>query len=157
LAALAAARHAGVPIEQGIQALSRFQGVARRMQWRGTAAGVKVYDDFAHHPTAILTTIDGLRRQVGRQRIIAVLEPRSQTMRLGVHQQVWLYAPPSVSWDVRAAMAPLGARAHVVAELDALVLELSRSLKSGDHALIMSNGGFGGLHTRLLEALSARG
>jgi UDP-N-acetylmuramate: L-alanyl-gamma-D-glutamyl-meso-diaminopimelate ligase len=168
LAALAAARHAGVPIERGIEALSRFQGVARRMQWRGTAAGVKVYDDFAHHPTAILTTIDGLRRQVGRQRIIAVLEPRSQTMRLGVHQQslaqslaaadeVWLYAPPSVSWDVRAAMAPLGARAHVVAELDALVLGLSRSLKSGDHALIMSNGGFGGLHNRLLEALSARG
>jgi UDP-N-acetylmuramate: L-alanyl-gamma-D-glutamyl-meso-diaminopimelate ligase len=168
LAALAAARHAGVPIERGIEALSRFQGVARRMQWRGTAAGVKVYDDFAHHPTAILTTIDGLRRQVGRQRIVAVLEPRSQTMRLGIHQQslarslagadqVWLYAPPSVSWDVRAAMASLGARAHVVSELDTLVLELSRSLKSGDHALIMSNGGFGGLHTRLLEALSARG
>ena len=167
LAALAAARHVGVPIERGIEALSRFHGVARRMQLRGAAAGVRVYDDFAHHPTAILTTIDGLRRRVGRERIIAVLEPRSHTMRLGVHQQalaqaldgadeVWLYAPPSVTWDVGSAMAPLGARAHVVAEMDALVLELSRSLKAGDHALIMSNGGFGGLHTRLLEALSSR-
>jgi len=167
LAALAAAHHAGVPIEHGIQALGRFQGVARRMQLRGTAGGVRVYDDFAHHPTAILTTIDGLRRRVGRERIIAVLEPRSQSMRLGVHQQalahslegadeVWLYAPPSLTWDVGAAVKPLGARAHVVAELDALVLELSRRLKSADHVLIMSNGGFGGLHTRLLQALAAR-
>jgi UDP-N-acetylmuramate: L-alanyl-gamma-D-glutamyl-meso-diaminopimelate ligase len=167
LAALAAARHAGVPLERGIEALGRFQGVARRMQLRGTAAGVKVYDDFAHHPTAILTTIDGLRRRVGRERIIAVLEPRSQTMRLGVHQQalaqaldaadeVWLYAPPSVSWDVRGAMAPLGARAHVLADMQSLVRELAGSLKSGDHALIMSNGGFGGLHGRLLEALGTR-
>jgi UDP-N-acetylmuramate: L-alanyl-gamma-D-glutamyl-meso-diaminopimelate ligase len=166
LAALAAARHVGVPIEHGIRALSRFHGVARRMQLRGVAAGVRVYDDFAHHPTAILTTIDGLRRRVGLERIIAVLEPRSQTMRLGVHQQalahaldgadeVWLYAPSSLSWDVSAAVAPLGARAHVVAELDALVLELSRRLRSGDHVLIMSNGGFGGLHTRLLQALAA--
>jgi len=164
LAALAAARHAGVPVELGIEALAHFQGVARRMQLRGEAAGVRVYDDFAHHPTAIATTIDGLRRRVGRERIVAVLEPRSQTMRLGVHQQtlaraldgadeVWLYAPPSVGWDVRAAMAPLGARAHVVADLDTLLLELSRSLKGADHALIMSNGGFGGLHTRLLQAL----
>jgi UDP-N-acetylmuramate: L-alanyl-gamma-D-glutamyl-meso-diaminopimelate ligase len=167
LAALAAARHAGVPVERGIEALSRFQGVARRMQLRGSAGGVRVYDDFAHHPTAILTTIDGLRRRVGRERIIAVLEPRSQTMRLGVHQQalaqslqaadeVWLYAPPSVSWDVRGAMAPLGTRAHVVADMDVLVRELAGSLRSGDHALIMSNGGFGGLHSRLLEALGSR-
>jgi UDP-N-acetylmuramate: L-alanyl-gamma-D-glutamyl-meso-diaminopimelate ligase len=167
LAALAAARHAGVPVERGIAALGRFQGVARRMQLRGVAAGIRVYDDFAHHPTAILTTIDGLRRRVGRERIIAVLEPRSQTMRLGVHQQalaqsleaadeVWLYAPSSLKWDVGAAVAPLGARAHVVAELDALTQELSRRLRSGDHVLIMSNGGFGGLHTRLLQALSAR-
>src|SRR6202051_1168682 len=86
LAALAAAHHAGVPIERGIDALHRFQGVARRMQLRGQAAGVKVYDDFAHHPTAIATTLDGLRRSIGRERIVAVLEPRSQTMRLGVHQ-----------------------------------------------------------------------
>src|SRR5580658_5050802 len=105
LAALAAARHAGVTVERGIDALNRFSGVARRMQLRGEAAGVKVYDDFAHHPTAIATTLDGLRRSVGRERIVAVLEPRSQTMRLGVHQrelsaalggadEVWVYAPP---------------------------------------------------------------
>ncbi len=135
LAALAASRHVGVPIESGIRALSRFQGVARRMQLRGLVAGVRVYDDFAHHPTAILTTIDGLRRRVGRERIIAVLEPRSQTMRLGVHQQalahalegadeIWLFAPPSLNWDVSAAVAPLGARAHVVAQMDVLLAEL---------------------------------
>jgi UDP-N-acetylmuramate: L-alanyl-gamma-D-glutamyl-meso-diaminopimelate ligase len=167
LAALAAARHAGVPLAHGIEALGRFKGVARRMQLRGTAAGVRVYDDFAHHPTAITTTIDGLRRRVGSDRIIAVLEPRSQTMRLGVHRQtlahslagadeVWLYAPPSVNWDVRGAMVPLGARAHVETDFDALLTHLSGSLRHGDHALIMSNGGFGGLHTRLLEALRSR-
>jgi UDP-N-acetylmuramate: L-alanyl-gamma-D-glutamyl-meso-diaminopimelate ligase len=167
LAALAAARHAGVAVERGIEALGRFQGVARRMQLRGTAAGVRVYDDFAHHPTAITTTIDGLRRRVGRDRIIAVLEPRSNTMRLGVHQQtlahslagadeVWLYAPASVGWDVRGAMAPLGARAHVESDFDALLSRLAGSVHGGDHVLVMSNGGFGGLHARLLEALAAR-
>jgi UDP-N-acetylmuramate: L-alanyl-gamma-D-glutamyl-meso-diaminopimelate ligase len=168
LAALAAARHAGVPVEQGIEALRGFQGVARRMQLRGVAAGVHVYDDFAHHPTAIRTTIDGLRRRVGRERIIAVLEPRSQTMRLGVHQaalagalgaadEVWLYAPPALNWDAAGAVASLGSHAHVIADLSALVRELALHLAPGDHALIMSNGGFGGLHGRLLEALAARG
>ncbi|MGA2562546.1 MAG: UDP-N-acetylmuramate:L-alanyl-gamma-D-glutamyl-meso-diaminopimelate ligase [Steroidobacteraceae bacterium] len=167
LAAIAAARHAGVPIQQGIEALRGFQGVARRMQLRGVAAGVHVYDDFAHHPTAIRTTIDGLRRRVGRERIIAVLELRSHTMRLGVHQatlagalgaadEIWLYAPPSLRWDARSAMAELGARAHVLADLEAMARELAHSLQPGDHALIMSNGGFGGLHARLLEALAAR-
>ncbi|HEX2790882.1 MAG TPA: UDP-N-acetylmuramate:L-alanyl-gamma-D-glutamyl-meso-diaminopimelate ligase [Steroidobacteraceae bacterium] len=167
LAALAAARHAGVPVERGIDALSRFRGVARRMQLRGEVAGVRVYDDFAHHPTAIATTLDALRRSVGRDRIVAVLEPRSQTMRLGVHQaalpaalggadEVWLYAPPGLGWDARAAVAPLGRRAHVAEDLDTLVSALSRRLVAGDHALIMSNGGFGGVHARLLEALAAR-
>jgi UDP-N-acetylmuramate: L-alanyl-gamma-D-glutamyl-meso-diaminopimelate ligase len=167
LAALAAARHAGVSIEQGIQALRDFQGVARRMQLRGVVAGVHVYDDFAHHPSAIVTTIDGLRRRVGRERIIGVLELRSQTMRRGVHQatlagalggadEVWLYAPPSVRWDVHGAMAALGARAHVTSDLEGLARELALTLQPGDHALIMSNGGFGGLHSRLLEALAAR-
>ncbi len=166
LAALAAARHAGVPIERGIEALGRFQGVARRMQLRGEVAGVRVYDDFAHHPTAIATTLDGLRRSVGRQRIVAVLEPRSQTMRLGVHQgalagalaaadEVWVYAPPDLGWDLSAALAPLGRRAHVAEDLEALVTGLARALMAGDHALIMSNGGFGGLHARLLSALAS--
>jgi UDP-N-acetylmuramate: L-alanyl-gamma-D-glutamyl-meso-diaminopimelate ligase len=167
LAAIAAARHAGIPVERSIDALSRFKGVARRMQLRGEADGVKVYDDFAHHPTAIATTIDGLRRHVGRQRIVAVLEPRSNTMELGVHREtlgkslagadeVWLYAPSNVGWNVAEAVAPLGARAHVSHDMDALVGALAGTLKHGDHALIMSNGGFGGLHTRLLDALKRR-
>jgi UDP-N-acetylmuramate: L-alanyl-gamma-D-glutamyl-meso-diaminopimelate ligase len=167
LAALAAARHAGVPIERGIEALSRFRGVARRMQLRGEAAGVRVYDDFAHHPTAIATTLDGLRRSVGRQRIVAVLEPRSHTMRLGVHQdtlagaltaadEVWVHAPADLGWDVGAALAPLGPRAHVSHDLEALLAGLAHTLRAGDHALIMSNGGFGGIHARLLGALAQR-
>jgi UDP-N-acetylmuramate: L-alanyl-gamma-D-glutamyl-meso-diaminopimelate ligase len=167
LAALAAARHSGVPIERGIDALRRFKGVARRMQLRGEVDGVKVYDDFAHHPTAIKTTIDGLRRRVGKQRIVAVLEPRSNTMQLGVHRdtltqsltgadEVWLYAPPNVGWDVQQIVAPLGARGHVSANLDGLLAALTARLTDGDHALIMSNGGFGNLHSRLLEALEGR-
>jgi UDP-N-acetylmuramate: L-alanyl-gamma-D-glutamyl-meso-diaminopimelate ligase len=167
LAALLAARHAGVPLARAAAALGRFQGVRRRMELRGTIAGVRVYDDFAHHPTAIATTIDGLRRRVGAQRIVAIFEPRSNTMRQGVHQgalaaalagadEVWVYAPPALGWDVRAALAPLGARAHVLGELDALLAGLAGALRADDHALIMSNGGFGGLHTRLLAAL-ARG
>jgi len=167
LAALAAARHSGVPIERGIDSLRRFKGVARRMQLRGEVDGVKVYDDFAHHPTAIETTIDGLRRRVGSQRIVAILEPRSNTMQLGVHRdtlaqslsgadEVWLYAPANVGWDVRAIMAPLGSRGHVSDNLDSLTAQLAGRLTRGDHALIMSNGGFGNLHTRLLEALEQR-
>jgi UDP-N-acetylmuramate: L-alanyl-gamma-D-glutamyl-meso-diaminopimelate ligase len=130
-------------------------------------AGVRVYDDFAHHPTAIATTIDGLRRRVGTQRIVAIFEPRSSTMRQGVHQgalaaalagadDVWVHAPPALGWDVGAALAPLGAKAHVLGELDALLAGLAGTLRADDHALIMSNGGFGGLHTRLLAALQAR-
>jgi UDP-N-acetylmuramate: L-alanyl-gamma-D-glutamyl-meso-diaminopimelate ligase len=167
LAALLAARHAGVPLERAAAALARFRGVRRRMELRGTAAGVRVYDDFAHHPTAIVTTIDGLRQRVGAQRIVAVFEPRSSTMRLGVHREalpgalagadaVWVYAPPTLGWDVRAALAPLGAKAQVIGDLEALVAALAQALRPGDHALIMSNGGFGGLHARLLAALGAR-
>ncbi len=167
LAALLAARHAGVPLARGAEALGRFQGVRRRMELRGTVAGVRVYDDFAHHPTAIATTIDGLRRRVGTQRIVAIFEPRSSTMRQGVHQgalaaalagadDVWVHAPPALGWDVGAALAPLGAKAHVLGELDALLAGLAGTLRADDHALIMSNGGFGGLHTRLLAALQAR-
>jgi len=167
LAAILAARHAGVPVAQAAAALAAFQGVRRRMELRGTAAGVRVYDDFAHHPTAIATTIDGLRQRVGAERIVAIFEPRSSTMRLGVHQgalvaalagadAVWVYAAPTLGWDVAAALAPLGAKAEVRADMDALVADLAASLRPGDHALIMSNGGFGGLHTRLLAALAAR-
>jgi len=166
LAAIAAARHAGVSVAQSLAALREFRGVARRMQLAGEARGVRVYDDFAHHPTAIATTVDGLRRKVGAARIIAVLEPRSHTMRMGVHRQtlapalaaadaVWLYAPPDLGWDVGAVAAELGARASVRTDLDSLVRDLAASARAGDHLLIMSNGGFGGLHGRLLGALAA--
>ena len=128
---------------------------------------MQVYDDFAHHPTAIATTLEGLRRRVGQQRIVAVLEPRSNTMRAGVHHDtlaeslrgadsVWVYAPADLGWDARAVLAPLGERAHTAATTEALLAGLLGELRAGDHALLMSNGGFGGLHERLLAALKAR-
>ena len=167
LAAIAAARHAGVTIERAIEALGAFAGVARRMQLRGEVNGVSVYDDFAHHPTAIATTVDGLRRRVGSARIIAVLEPRSNTMRMGVHRdslagslagadEVWLYTPADLGWDAGAVLAALGARAHGRSDVTALARDLAQTLRPGDHALIMSNGGFGGLHEQLLSQLRAR-
>jgi UDP-N-acetylmuramate: L-alanyl-gamma-D-glutamyl-meso-diaminopimelate ligase len=126
-----------------------------------------VYDDFAHHPTAIASTLEGLRRRVGRARIVAVLEPRSATMRLGVHRAtlagslagadaVWLYAPPDLGWDVRGSLASLGARAHVATDLGALVAALAADLMPGDHVLVMSNGGFGAMPARLLQLLAMR-
>jgi UDP-N-acetylmuramate: L-alanyl-gamma-D-glutamyl-meso-diaminopimelate ligase len=167
LAALAAAHHAGVPLELGIEALGRFQGVARRMQLIGEIAGIRIYDDFAHHPTAIATTLDGLHRRLRGGRVIAILEPRSATMKRGVHQATlasalgmadatYLYAPADLGWDAAAAVRPLGARAQVIGDLDTLIATLADELRAGDHAVIMSNGGFGGLHVRLLQALGAR-
>jgi UDP-N-acetylmuramate: L-alanyl-gamma-D-glutamyl-meso-diaminopimelate ligase len=164
LAAIAAARHAGVTVERSIDALQSFQGIARRMQVRGEVSGVRVYDDFAHHPTAITTTIDGLRRRVGKARIIAVLEPRSNTMRMGVHQDtlaaslsgaddVWLYAPADIGWNTDAVVAALGSRGHASHDIDSLAKDLARAARSGDHVLVMSNGGFGGLHGKLLVEL----
>ncbi len=166
LAAIAAARHAGVPVAQSLAALAGFRGVARRMQVRGSAAGVTVYDDFAHHPTAIATTIDGLRRAVGSARILAVLEPRSNTMKLGAMkdrlaaslagaERIWCYAA-NLGWDAGGALAPLGTRASAHEDLDDLVAAVAREARAGDHVLVMSNGGFGGVHDRLLAALRAR-
>ncbi|HTX04349.1 MAG TPA: UDP-N-acetylmuramate:L-alanyl-gamma-D-glutamyl-meso-diaminopimelate ligase [Steroidobacteraceae bacterium] len=167
LAAIAAARHAGVAVERAIEALPAFAGVARRMQLRGEVNGVSVYDDFAHHPTAIATTIDGLRRRVGSSRIIAVLEPRSNTMRMGVHREslaaslagadeVWLYTPADLGWDAGAVLAALGGRGHGRGDVAVLARDLAQTLRPGDHALIMSNGGFGGLHGKLLAELARR-
>jgi len=167
LAAIAAARHAGVPVERAIEALNSFAGVARRMQLRGEVNGVRVYDDFAHHPTAIATTLDGLRRRVGSARIVAVLEPRSNTMRMGVHREqlagalagadeVWLYTPPDLGWDAAGVLAGLGGRGHGRGDVSVLARDLAHTLKPGDHALIMSNGGFGGLHGKLLDELRHR-
>ena len=164
LAAIAAARHAGVPVARAIEALAAFRGVRRRMEFAGEAAGIYIYDDFAHHPTAIATTVEGLRRRIGKARLVAVLEARSNTMRMGVHKDtlapslagadaVYLFAPPDLGWDAGAVAHELGARAYTEPSIDALLQRLGADLKSGDHVLIMSNGGFGGLHGKLLAAL----
>jgi UDP-N-acetylmuramate: L-alanyl-gamma-D-glutamyl-meso-diaminopimelate ligase len=163
LAAIAAARHVGVDPAEAIAALGSFSGVRRRMQLRGQARGVSVYDDFAHHPTAIRTTLEGLRERVGQARILAVLEPRSNTMKRGVMKdalpaslaaadRVYLYTA-GIEWDAAALFAPLGARARCLADLDALVEAVAGDARSGDQVLVMSNGGFGGIHGRLLERL----
>ena len=166
LAAIAAARHVGVPAPQAIESLARFENVKRRMEVRGT-----VYDDFAHHPTAIRTTIDGLRRRVGSARILAVLEPRSNTMKLGVMKQalpdsltgadqVFAYGAASgkdaIGWDLAGALAPLGERARAFSDLTTLVEAVTAAARPGDHVLVMSNGGFGGVHQKLLDALAER-
>lgn len=167
LAAMLAARHAGVDLATAARALREFRGVKRRMEVRGVIAGVTVYDDFAHHPTAVKATIDGLRTRIGDSRLIAVLEPRSNTMKLGTHREalagslqgadrVWLYQGPGVDWDVADAVASLRERARVTRDVDALIAELDAHLLPGDHVLIMSNGGFGGVHGKLLERLRMR-
>lgn len=163
LAIISAARHAGVDIQTACEALSAFKNVKRRMEIKGTVNGITVYDDFAHHPTAIETTIEGLRQHVGNARILAVLEPRSNTMKLGTMKaalpaslnnadQVFCYAG-GVDWDVAEALAPLGDKLHVGKDFDAFVAEIVKNAEAGDHILVMSNGGFGGIHGKLLEAL----
>jgi len=141
--------------------------VRRRLELRGTVGGVAVYDDFAHHPTAIATTLEGVRRAAGSGRVIAVLEPRSNTMKLGTHRtalaeslrgadRVFVYQSPEVSWDVGEALQPLGALAEVHEDLDRLTAALVSESRPGDRLVLMSNGAFGGLHERLLAALAAR-
>jgi UDP-N-acetylmuramate: L-alanyl-gamma-D-glutamyl-meso-diaminopimelate ligase len=166
LAAIAAARHAGVPVSAAIAALAQFRGVRRRMELTGEAAGIRIYDDFAHHPTAIHTTIEGLRLRIGAARLVAVLEARSNTMRMGVHKDtlapslsgadaVYLFAPPDLGWDAAAVASALGPSAATETTIDSLLVRLKAELRAGDHVLIMSNGGFGGLQQRLLAALKA--
>jgi len=167
LAAVAAAAGIGVLPAQAAAALGRFAGVRRRLELRGEAGGVRVFDDFAHHPTAIALTIDGVRRQGGGGRIVAVLEPRSNTMRLGVHREelaeslagadsVWLYQPAGLDWNLDGVAAALDGKARVLGDVPGLVAALAEDLRAGDCVLVMSNGGFGGLHERLLAALRAR-
>jgi UDP-N-acetylmuramate: L-alanyl-gamma-D-glutamyl-meso-diaminopimelate ligase len=183
LAAIAAAEQLGVTPEQAAAALSEFQNVKRRMELRGkvTLAGqagktktdgeVTVYDDFAHHPTAIRTTVDGLRRQLdqaGRQhqRILAIFEPRSNTMKLGTMkaQLPWSLESADLAfcqsgglgWDAAAALAPMGERAQVAGDIDQLVQQVMAAVQPGDQLLCMSNGGFGGVHGKLLDALAAK-
>ncbi|MEO3693221.1 UDP-N-acetylmuramate:L-alanyl-gamma-D-glutamyl-meso-diaminopimelate ligase [Roseateles paludis] len=167
LAAIAAAEHVGVPPEQACAALASFQNVRRRMELRGEVAGIKVYDDFAHHPTAIRTTVDGLRRRIAAgDRVLAIFEPRSNTMKLGAMkaQLPWALEEADLSfchqgglgWDAREALAPLGSHAQVADNVEALVSAVVKLAKPGDHLLCMSNGGFGDIHTKLLQSLAAR-
>ena len=168
-AAIVAARHVGVRPEQALDSLSRFANVKRRLELRGTVGGVRVYDDFAHHPTAIATTLAGLRRRMHGEgdagRILAVLEPRSNTMKLGVMKaqlpsslsaadRVFCYGA-NLGWDAAEALAPLGQVATVEENFERLVVQIAAEARPGDAILVMSNGGFGGLHERLLTALAS--
>ncbi len=168
LAALAAAGHLGVAPQDGIEALSAFQGVKRRMELRGTVNGIKVYDDFAHHPTAIATTLQGLRKQTGSQRILAVIEPRSNTMKLGTMaarlpaalQEADLTfcfgasgGKHALGWNPALVLAPLGERASAYDDVDKLIDAICLSAEPGDSILVMSNGSFGGIHQKLLDRL----
>ena len=165
LAAIAAARHAGVEPERSVQILGTFGGVRRRMELKGTRRGVAVYDDFAHHPTAIRITLEGLRRKVGAARILAVLEPRSNTMKLGVMKdalpaslaaadRVFVHTA-GLGWRAEDVFGPSGSRVQCHGDLGALVAAVAAEARDGDHVLAMSNGDFGGFHGRLLDALGA--
>ena len=169
--AIAAANHIGISPQDAAQALGRFKNVKRRMEVIGRVNGVTIYDDFAHHPTAITTTVDGLRRRIGRDagtRILAVLEPRSNTMKLGVMKSqlpeslrdadlIFGYGASSgkdaLGWDLKESLSPLGDRAQAFDDLEKLMAAVKKEAKTGDHILVMSNGGFGGVHRKLLELL----
>lgn len=164
LASIAAARHVGVPVAQSIEALSAFKNVKRRMELSGVVNDISVYDDFAHHPTAIETTLAGLRENVGQARIIAVLEPRSNTMKLGTMKSalptslidadfVFCYSG-NVEWDVAEALLPISEKSQVFKDLDALIAAIVQIAQPNDHVLVMSNGGFGGIHQKLLDQLA---
>jgi UDP-N-acetylmuramate: L-alanyl-gamma-D-glutamyl-meso-diaminopimelate ligase len=164
LATLAAARHVGVVPKQGIEALGVFKSVKRRMEKVAEVNGITIYDDFAHHPTAIATTLDGLRKHVGDAPVIAIIEPRSNSMKLGAHrdglpesvrqadQAIW-YAPANLGWDLAATTALCTVPSVVCDSLEAIIAQVKRLAKPGTQVVIMSNGGFGGLHGKLAEAL----
>ncbi|VAW78666.1 UDP-N-acetylmuramate:L-alanyl-gamma-D-glutamyl-meso-diaminopimelate ligase [hydrothermal vent metagenome] len=163
LSAIAAARHAGVPIAQAIEALGEFSGVKRRLEVRGEVAGVTVYDDFAHHPTAITTTLQGLREHA-EGRLLVVFEPRSNTMRMGIHRDslaqslsdadaVWLFEPEDLGWDIAEVSVHIKAPVEVAGKVDALVESVVAAAQAGDRLVVMSNGSFGGIHEKLLAAL----
>jgi UDP-N-acetylmuramate: L-alanyl-gamma-D-glutamyl-meso-diaminopimelate ligase len=164
LAAVAAAQHAGITAKGSAEALARFENVKRRLQVRGSVRDITVYDDFAHHPTEIAASLQALRARVGRARIFAVLELRSNSMRMGVHQlalpaaladadQILILQPPTLAWDLAAIAAALDGRARVLPSVEAILDTLQRELRESDQVLIMSNGDFGGIHLKLLEQL----
>jgi UDP-N-acetylmuramate: L-alanyl-gamma-D-glutamyl-meso-diaminopimelate ligase len=167
LAALAAAEHVGVRTDVALAALARFQGVKRRLEKRGEFGGIALYEDFAHHPTAIATTLAGLRARAGAQRIVAVMEPRSNTMRMGVHRdtlwrsfddadRVFVLGSSDLGWDTAAAFEPLGAKVSVSADVEELLRRLLEELAAGDQVVLMSNGSFQGLPQKLERALEGR-
>jgi UDP-N-acetylmuramate: L-alanyl-gamma-D-glutamyl-meso-diaminopimelate ligase len=164
LAAIAAARHAGVPVKTAVAALAKFRNVKRRLEVRGAVRGITVYDDFAHHPTAIAATLEALRAKVGDARILAALELRSNTMRMGVHRdtlagslvhadKVWILKPADLNWNLERVTHALDGRGQACPTVEEIIGSLSREARPDDHILIMSNGGFGNIHTRLLEQL----
>jgi UDP-N-acetylmuramate: L-alanyl-gamma-D-glutamyl-meso-diaminopimelate ligase len=167
LATLAAARHVGVLPKQGAEALGEFRSVKRRMEKVAEVAGVTLFDDFAHHPTAIATTLDGLRKQVGDAPIIAIIEPRSNSMKLGAHRDglaesaeqadaVFWYAPPNLGWDLAGTVAEAKNATQVCDSLEAIIAGVKARVSPGTQVVVMSNGGFGGLHGKLAAALAQR-
>lgn len=165
--AIAAAAAAGVAVTTAIEALSSFKGVKRRMELIAEAQDIHVYDDFAHHPTAIRLTLEGLRRKVGNARILVALEPRSNTMRAGVHanelgpallaaDQVWLKTGEGIDWDPQIVLAPLEGRCKIVTRVDAMLQQMKANLRAGDHVVFMSNGGFEAAPARLAKFLNDR-
>jgi UDP-N-acetylmuramate: L-alanyl-gamma-D-glutamyl-meso-diaminopimelate ligase len=166
LSAIACARHAGVAPEVAGAALAEFKGVKRRLELLGSPGDVAVYDDFAHHPTAIATTLKGLRARAGRGRLIALIEPRSNTMRMGEHRElltaatveadrVYWFQPPGMDWSLDSVVAESPVPATVVANVDELVDQVAAEARAGDQVVVMSNGGFGGIHQKLLDQLQA--
>ena len=163
--AIAAARHAGVKVADAIEALASFVNVKRRMEIKGVVNNITVYDDFAHHPTAIKTTLGGLRAKVDKEKIIAILEPRSATMKKGVHKdtlsqswqqadEVMLYEPDNLSWSMEQMIADSAVPVSIYTDLQTIINQAVANAKPGDHILVMSNGGFGGIHGKLLENLA---
>ncbi|MCM1960967.1 UDP-N-acetylmuramate:L-alanyl-gamma-D-glutamyl-meso-diaminopimelate ligase [Acinetobacter modestus] len=165
LATIAAAQHVGVSLAQACEALSNFGGVKRRMELLGTVRGIEVYDDFAHHPTAIETTLDGARKRLGERKLWAIIEPRSNTMRMGSHKDglahsarladevIW-YQPEGLDWDLQPVISASANKAEVSRSLDDIIARVVNEAGEGDAVVIMSNGGFGGLHQKLITALS---
>jgi len=165
LAAIIAAEHVGISVSKACHALSEFKSVKRRLECIFDANGSRIYDDFAHHPTAISKTLEALRQHAGNARIIAVMEPRSNTMRMGIHSetlaasfekadQVLLFQADNVDWDIAKYMAELGERCLVFKDIEKIISFISEKHQTGDQIVIMSNGGFGGIHKKLIEALS---
>jgi len=167
VAAIAAAHHVGVSIEHAAESLQHFKGIKRRLEIRGKPNGVTVYDDFAHHPTAIATTLQGLRKHVGDSRIIAVLEPRSNTMRMGVHasllagsltsaDKVFIFEPENIAWSLKDSLKAIENKTQISHQTSSMIEQIKSQIRKGDHIVIMSNGGFENLHQRLIDAINER-